>query len=529
MKPQSIKLFVFMFAMCGVFISETSVAELFDSSGNIDYESGNYVDPAPELPTYQAKPVDHIEVRTLPQPGYHGNGPFLEDARNIPRPSSGGSAAGDVVGAVGAKVGSKVLQKELFGKKFRAIDGPEGAGTAADGSHVVTMETDEAAQCDASAKIAYASCATMSLLGMDPETASAMEGVLAAIPSLISAMKSSSSNAEKQCKDQKKMNEMMAIVSAAKNAACLMTMGKCIAQCEAQADIFANSAVVASDAGNVAKATEDKAVSVAARKKQLTCKAFKANSAGLILQTFALTRNALTAGKCAKELGLTPITVPNIPTYDPGTTQIAGCDNAQFAAANPQCICATDPKNKICPGGGNNDWNQGGTGAGGTSNAGGISAPGTDDFSDLGDGKAVDETKYEAKTAGPGKDPEGGGGGGPSGGNGAGLNGQGDGGGGAPVTPTSVITGQSNGGGGNSLLAPGGTGGGGNRGMASSSDEDNEKLLRGLVPRGGFADRSTAGMSIPAVDGMTAPMGPSIWEKVSSQVQNQESKQPFLK
>ncbi|HVK62682.1 MAG TPA: hypothetical protein VM432_14080 [Bdellovibrionales bacterium] len=387
------------------------------------------------------------------------------------------------------------------------------ASQAGSESKTSSASAEEAAQaCLSAGKVANASCATLSLFGMDPGQAMMAESLLAAIPSLIGSMQRNSGNISQMCKDQEKLNKAIGSLSAIKGAACLMTINKCVAKCEIESETLGNL--------DPKKKAETKAQIAA-------CNAYKSQQMMMVIQTAFSLKNALQASQCADETKIADIPIPSPSPFQPGNV-VAGCDNPTYAASNPVCICQKDPKNKICSNQ-NAGWNQGGSG--GTTNAGGISSPGGDDFGDLDDGKAVDDTVANAdnQRGGP-KDSGGGGGGGPSSAGGqGGLNGgDGGGGGGDPGIDKNVITGQSgSGGGGNAYIGAGSTSGGG-RGTASRDDDMDSKTLMGLVPKGRYTDRSTAGMTLPAVDGATGPMGPTLWEKVSNQVQTQDQKMPFL-
>jgi hypothetical protein len=120
----------------------------------------------------------------------------------------------------------------------------------------------------------------------------------------------------------------------------------------------------------------------------------------------------------------------------------------------------------------------------------------------------------------------GGGGGGPGGsGMGAGRSGdEGAGGGGVRGgSDKSAIVG----------LAGGGGGGAGGGLAKTSSSSGISGAVRGIMDkfnlknflpnRSDYKNRGIAGMSIPSADGITGPMGPSLFEKVSNQYQKQKT------
>ena len=76
-----------------------------------------------------------------------------------------------------------------------------------------------------------------------------------------------------------------------------------------------------------------------------------------------------------------------------------------------------------------------------------------------------------------------------------------------------------------SMIDPfGGMGLGGYPGLGGGSGSgDKDKIdLSQWLPKGKYKALNIGGMSIKAYDGITGPMGPSIWEKVSNQYQQQK-------
>ncbi len=198
-----------------------------------------------------------------------------------------------------------------------------------------------------------------------------------------------------------------------------------------------------------------------------------------------------------------------VPTQD--------CSNPANAN-NPLCVCTVNPKSAMCQRG--EQFPSGIATSGGPQ---GPSSPIGADSSTASDGVPVGGFQGQAKSS-SGSATVDGGGGGFGGGGGRGLQalsgGGGDGGPGPSGIPTSVIHGT--GGGSGSGAASGGGGGGatsgGGRGRAPAGEGGFN--LSSMLPRG--AARGMAGMSVPARDGMTAPLGPSLFEKISSQYQMQK-------
>ena len=108
------------------------------------------------------------------------------------------------------------------------------------------------------------------------------------------------------------------------------------------------------------------------------------------------------------------------------------------------------------------------------------------------------------------------------------MAGGGDNGAGPSGIDKNVITGQTSGGGasgsGMGIAATSG-GGGGNKGSGGGGGTGGGAAFdpRLFMPKDKYANRGLAGMTVQSVDGLTGPMGPSIWEKVSNQYQTQKS------
>jgi hypothetical protein len=141
----------------------------------------------------------------------------------------------------------------------------------------------------------------------------------------------------------------------------------------------------------------------------------------------------------------------------------------------------------------------------------------------MNDGTPVDTTPAKANTQSGSATAGDGGGSGPTSGNGKnGLNPTGDDGGpGRSNVDKGVITGMMGGSG--SGAVGGGAGGGGGGGTGKGGGGKNAAGgfdLSKYLPKA--ATRGVAGMSISAKDGVTGPLGPSIWEKVSNQYQLQK-------
>lgn len=192
------------------------------------------------------------------------------------------------------------------------------------------------------------------------------------------------------------------------------------------------------------------------------------------------------------------------------------CSNPTYAQSNIQCICQADPKNTICTG--MQQLPGGLTTTIGDMGPAGPSYTEPSDFTSDGsnalgfDGKAA--VSKGSQTA------DGGGGGGPQGGRGGSFNGAGEGGyADRSNVDKNVIQGLAGGSGAGPAYGGGGGGSGsGNTGRGGGGSGERFDLSK-FLPKA--KTRGLAGMSITSKDGITGPMGPSIWEKVSNQYQLQ--------
>jgi hypothetical protein len=191
------------------------------------------------------------------------------------------------------------------------------------------------------------------------------------------------------------------------------------------------------------------------------------------------------------------------------------CSNPTFAAQSIQCICQADPKNRMCTG--IEQFPGGLVSTNGDMGPVGPGAP-DDGLGNLGDpnGFGVDPGKPAGAMGSATAD--GGGGGGPQAARGAGFKDSGGGGGYEEPQKASVIQGVSGGaggGGGGSGPGPGGRDGNGG-GREGQGNLDLSKYL----PKA--KTQNLGGMSISSKDGITGPMGPTLFEKVSNQYQQQK-------
>lgn len=413
-----------------------------------------------------------------------------------------------------------------------------------DGNTQTEVPKKELESCVAAQKKAQLACATLTLTGMDPGTAAMTEMMLMQSLQMISQMKSQGSAA--QCKSQQDLNKIMTMISAAKTAACLAMMNSCNKSCTTASTNYRNLAKAAranQSPGRTPQPNEtvsgtlpenetragalERSYARSAERAMDQCGTYKGNMAMMIMQTMQGVTGMALAGKCQDNLATNPNPIASatpfaIPTPGPGD-----CSDPKTASMNIACICQNDPNNQMCKGG--NAANV--FGGGGSTVGGGPGTPsgGIPGMGDLGsDGEIAEEGGAADKQRGA-SGPQDGGGGGLGGGGGSGFgNGfdQGDGNGGPSGIDKNVITGQSGGNGSGSsggfAATSGGSGGGRGSGGSEGSSGGGGFNLKDYLPKNDYKARGLAGMSIEAKDGVTGPMGPSIWEKVSNQYQTQK-------
>lgn len=391
-------------------------------------------------------------------------------------------------------------------------------------------------ECERAEKKARAACATMSLVGMDPGTGMFVEQML--MQGLQMSLQMKAQGSAEQCKSAAKLNQMMDLITKAKMGACMLTMNSCNKKCERATETYRTLERQAG--GNAAPAVPpavpDQATGNALHadytrpsyKAKDKCESYQMYAQQMMMQQVAQMVSGGNAIKCKDNLATAPTTpMPGtsatpfaIPTPGPGD-----CADPKTASLNLACICQNDPTNKMCnPNGPGNVF-----GGGGSTVGGGPGTPtgGVGGLGDLGSDGDIVESGPGVKGERGGRDPGDAGGGGLGGGGGGGLAGFGDdgGAGGPSGIDKNVITGQSGGSGsgsGGGFAATSGGGGGGSKGSGGGGDGGGGGFnLSKFLPNA--MKRSPAGNDLLAKDGVTGAMGPSIWEKVTNQYQNQKS------
>lgn len=260
-----------------------------------------------------------------------------------------------------------------------------------------------------------------------------------------------------------------------------------------------------------------------ASKNNARCKSFESNKGAMVMQMMMTGQSLMSALQC-KDSSSSDIAAIATPPPLSLASSIGDCSDAAFAATSPYCICKSNPSDSICP---KNVATA--TGSTGSGVAGGIATPGIADApSD--DMAAVDDS-FKGGTPSGSKIAEGAGGGGGGGlgggGSGGGLGGGEEGGAAGSGIDKNVITGASSSGGGlpggGLGMSGGGGGAGGAKAGAGGAAKDGGFNLAKYLPKNMFKNRGLAGMSVPSTDGVTGPLGPSIWEKVHNRYEEKKS------
>lgn len=392
------------------------------------------------------------------------------------------------------------------------------------------VEPEPAPSCKDKLETAQKTCRTLQGAGDDPATAVVIGAMVSQITNAAAMVATAGKDPKRQCEIQADINKWMGTLSAAKGTACAVTMRSCTSTCDQEA------------------AQNEKTNPGAAR---LARNASKACSSMIIdvyqmgTQFLASVPGYMANRECAKDFGAeTPVAEPEIPDW---AKPVGDCNDPRNMSLGCQCLRPEGASKSEClalkglPGydhlaggtGGLASSLGGGTG-GGAGGAGGLPPiPGAE-------GPGLEPGQPNPGQGGQGQQPMMGGVGGGLGGQGGGLQSLGgDGGGYGPLDdPKSVITGQ-NSANGAAIGGGGGSGGGfagglsGGRGGGGRAKDGLDGLLdrfnlKKLLPKAKVVNRGLAGMSVKSVDGITGPMGPSIFEKATNQYRIQMQKQNVL-
>ncbi|HRK06200.1 MAG TPA: hypothetical protein PLZ57_00405 [Pseudobdellovibrionaceae bacterium] len=380
--------------------------------------------------------------------------------------------------------------------------------------------------CKAAAQTAQMACNTLGSAGMDAAQGAMFEMMLNQAVGLAGQMANSGQNMNKQCQNQADLSKLMGLLNAAKAAACTAAMMKCKSSCEADGTANLNAANTArSNPSTMSEATRlDGIRNSVIKASAQRCASYRVNTVANMASALQHAANMMQNQNCANATAATG-TSPT-PFSFPTPSDCTDPNNQSLT-----CFCAR-PENasKAMCGGGNPGVTPGGVQAPPGGNPGGNvpyspvdpTNPGaTNPFDGLG-GKGG---------AGGGDSQGSGGGGAPGGGGLSSLGGESTGAFGANGDRGSAIGGVSSGNNAGSGGHAGGGGGGGGSGGAGRSDDGGflSKLnLKKLLPGDKYKNRGLAGMNGTAKDGITGPMGPSLWEKATRQYQEQIQKQNVI-
>lgn len=410
-------------------------------------------------------------------------------------------------------------------------------------------EDAEAANCSATKSTTSTACLTPGTGGMNAGEAAMFTMMMNQMVGLAGQIASAGKNMAQQCRLQADISTAMTAINGIKGTACGVMISQCNKRCGTSAAQFSQAAAGLTAKANAARSTVGGAAAAAqfdAASEKCQMAARKAKSAATQCssysgQVMAMMMGAMQHGagiaqnkQCAAEASA--FANQPVPTFSPialpNPTDCSDPNNQSLA-----CFCSreSNAKSPMCAG-----FNPGAVAGGGATTNGpgnGIGSStatpflGTGDDGAGTDGNTVDPfaSKQNASNGGDGFSP---GGGSPPGGGGLGSLGGDDGGSGGFGDPRSAITGTSGGQGG-SLGGSGGGGGGGglarNNGTAGAFGNFMDKFnLKKFLPGSKYKTRGIAGMSVKSVDGITGPMGPSLFEKATRQYQEQIQKQNVI-
>jgi hypothetical protein len=339
----------------------------------------------------------------------------------------------------------------------------------------------------------------------------------------IGAQAAAASGSAKACLLASTLNGAMQAMSLVKANACQKTIDKCSDLCTKAAKSETEAAKAASDASDPGAANAHNTAAKKDEDVRTACQRNDSKVRDMQFQMVMLGMSAMNALKCKD--ASSDKTQPTSP-YTPLTpipqlaTTVGDCSDPSFAATSQFCMCQANPSGPGC----GSDGTGLPPGSVGGLATGGVGTPSITTGS-ADDGQIVDTSKVEAHPEG-GKQAGGSGGGaggGLGGGPPGGLNPEGGDGTGASGIDKNVITGASAAGGGLSAVGGGGGGSGGSRGGGSSGGGGSNFNLSKFLPKNMFQNRGLAGMTVPAQDGVTGPMGPSIWEKVHTRYEDKKA------
>lgn len=415
-----------------------------------------------------------------------------------------GESPSDQVSTNGSEVHYNPATGEVMDPGFNSNQGgSQGSGGGA-GSDGYGYSREPTPNCVDAAETASKACGLFGFMAAD-EWSPMIQMMTFQALDLIQQMKNSGKDMAAQCKSQAKMSAIMASLNTALAARCWFHKNKCEETC--------NSEGGTSESGETAN--------IGNRVKAKKCGGYTMNVVMNMMQGVQFGANYVQNKQCAEMASVNKAEAPKPPDIP---IPKGMCEPGSPDEGSDTCMCLKDAS-KCGHGAPGLDTEASVTDPTGR---GGVASPYVPD-TDLGlEGKLVDGTPITPNTEKGTSAGGGGGGGGLGGGFGGGSGGGDDAPGGPRLAPDkNVITGLSSGGGGGGVGGPGGYGrGGGGRGNGDKEAGMLSKfnLKKFLPKRGDYKNRGLAGMSVQSADGITGPMGPSLFEKVSNQYQLQKGR-----
>jgi hypothetical protein len=370
--------------------------------------------------------------------------------------------------------------------------------------------------CTEDASDAKSACSQpQSTAGMNPQQAQQMQMMQAQAQQANAATSGASAQQQQQqaeqeaqmCKLQADLSAALGAMSALKGNACSGQVSSCNKSCGQAAKDFDQlihgPTATGSDQAKVPGWSSKRGTATKAAAK---CSGFGGNSMDMMQAAGALLGGMLQNLMCNEMYA----------TASPTPTSVGTCADPTFAATSVLCVCQNDPKNAMCTA-----PQQFPSGLTTTAGDLGTTAPPQGTADDGSDGQAVkaDSSKPDDARGSATTGEGGGGAGGLQAARPNPLNPTGDDRPAASNVDKSVITGTMGGSGGGASGGGGGSAAAANQRGGGGSGKGAFDLSK-FLPKA--ATRGIAGMSITAKDGITGPMGPSIWEKISNQYQLQK-------
>ena len=384
----------------------------------------------------------------------------------------------------------------------------------------------KAASCEDEAKTADLACNTPGTGGMDSGQAMMYTMMMNQLVQTGAQIAAIGKNMSAQCKLQSDVSKVMGSINGVKGAACVAKINSCAESCSEQATEYAGYATQFATSNPEASARYKRSAN-RSRDLAANCKKYSGQVVAMMTGAMQHLTNFAITKQCQSDLAA--MAAAPVATLPP-IAAVGGCEdpNNQTLA----CFCTRDANKStaMCAGFGGG----GGSVAGGSTavpNGGSAAAPVGGTVAEGTDGNTTDPFGTAAKKNGDGPKGQGDGGSGAPGAGGISALSSEGGGGGPGADPRSAITGTS--GGTSSGLGGSGGGGGGSSGLARNNGGAKESFfdkfnLKKFLPGSKYKTRGIAGMSVKSVDGITGPMGPSIWEKATRQYQEQIQKQNVI-